>query len=128
MESDRELACPQCANPFEQRTVQGVVIDYCITCGGVWLDPGELDELTGYKKGTRSRTSTTSDPDYDDDHEEDDDSDGILGFVTDALGGSDDEPDAWDDEWDGGWDSGDGGDGGGGWDGGGGDGGGGGGE
>lgn len=136
MESNRELSCPQCGNPFEQREVQGVVVDYCLTCGGVWLDPGELDELTGYKRA-RSGTAVSDDDDEDhveseasegDDQTGDDDSDGILGAVADALtGGGRDDVDEWDDDWDGGWDSGDGGDGGGGW-GGGGDGGGGGGE
>ncbi|WP_324758729.1 zf-TFIIB domain-containing protein [Haloarcula sp. GH36] len=103
MDSNRELACPQCDTPFEQRKVQGVVVDFCLTCGGVWLDPGELQELTGYK---RHATHSTHDDIDEHEHEDDDyrfdvedgevedrqdDSDGgLLGFVADAIDGAGD--------------------------------------
>jgi len=31
-----------------QQTVEGVEIDLCVNCGGVWLDGGELETLTGH--------------------------------------------------------------------------------
>lgn len=33
--------CPQCAARLKPENVDGVVIDICPNCGGVWLDPGE---------------------------------------------------------------------------------------
>lgn len=38
--------CPGgCETKLVQHPFQGLVIDRCPTCGGVWLDPGELDEI-----------------------------------------------------------------------------------
>src|SRR5687767_7218722 len=34
-------ACPQCSVWLNAETVDDVVIDVCLACGGVWLDPGE---------------------------------------------------------------------------------------
>lgn len=33
--------CPQCARKLQPENIEGVVIDVCPNCGGVWLDPGE---------------------------------------------------------------------------------------
>ena len=67
-------------------------------------DQGDHDHQANDDESHDHRDDHAEDNDGEDhhanDHEEDDDSDGILGFVTDALGGSDDEPDEWDDEWD----------------------------
>jgi len=30
-----------------EKGVQGVLIDYCENCGGIWLDNGELKKLSG---------------------------------------------------------------------------------
>ena len=30
--------------------LHGVEIDYCFSCGGIWLDSGELEELIGDEK------------------------------------------------------------------------------
>jgi Zn-finger nucleic acid-binding protein len=35
--------CPQCASKLASEDVEGVEIDVCPQCGGVWLDPGEYD-------------------------------------------------------------------------------------
>ncbi len=40
------MKCPVCKDPdliMSER--QGVEIDYCPTCRGVWLDRGELDKI-----------------------------------------------------------------------------------
>ncbi len=37
------MKCPSCT---ETALVMGVEIDYCPQCRAVWLDRGELDELT----------------------------------------------------------------------------------
>jgi len=40
------VICPVCANvELRMSERQGVEIDYCPKCRGVWLDRGELDKL-----------------------------------------------------------------------------------
>lgn len=40
------MKCPVCKDPsLVMSERQGVEIDYCPTCRGVWLDRGELDKL-----------------------------------------------------------------------------------
>jgi len=40
------LTCPRCQAKMVEETHEGVLIDRCEGCGGVWLDPGELQVLT----------------------------------------------------------------------------------
>ena len=40
------MKCPSCTDtPLVMSDRQGVEIDYCPQCRGVWLDRGELDKL-----------------------------------------------------------------------------------
>ncbi|MGQ9735001.1 MAG: zf-TFIIB domain-containing protein [Thermaceae bacterium] len=39
------LTCPICQEPMREVVRQGVAIDLCPRCGGVWLDRGELEKL-----------------------------------------------------------------------------------
>lgn len=39
------MKCPICAVDLVMSERQGVEIDYCPTCRGVWLDRGELDKI-----------------------------------------------------------------------------------
>ncbi len=40
------MKCPTCIDtPLVMSERQGVEIDYCPTCRGIWLDRGELDKL-----------------------------------------------------------------------------------
>jgi Zn-finger nucleic acid-binding protein len=40
------MKCPVCKEPdLVMAERQGVEIDYCPTCRGVWLDRGELDKI-----------------------------------------------------------------------------------
>ena len=40
------MRCPHCPDQTLQMTErQGIEIDYCPNCRGVWLDRGELDKL-----------------------------------------------------------------------------------
>lgn len=39
------MPCPVCAVPLMLSERQGVEIDYCPQCRGVWLDRGELDKI-----------------------------------------------------------------------------------
>lgn len=39
------MPCPVCKVPLTMSDRQGIEIDYCPQCRGVWLDRGELDKL-----------------------------------------------------------------------------------
>jgi Zn-finger nucleic acid-binding protein len=39
------MSCPVCHVPLTMSERQGVEIDYCPKCRGVWLDRGELDKI-----------------------------------------------------------------------------------
>jgi hypothetical protein len=39
------MSCPVCRVPLTMSERQGVEIDYCPQCRGVWLDRGELDKI-----------------------------------------------------------------------------------
>jgi Zn-finger nucleic acid-binding protein len=39
------MQCPVCQVPLAMSDRQGIEIDYCPQCRGVWLDRGELDKI-----------------------------------------------------------------------------------
>lgn len=39
------MKCPVCSIDLVMAERQGVEIDYCLQCRGVWLDRGELDKI-----------------------------------------------------------------------------------
>lgn len=39
------LVCPSCRVALTMSERQGIEIDYCPQCRGVWLDRGELDKI-----------------------------------------------------------------------------------
>lgn len=39
------MKCPICNIELNMSERQGIEIDYCPTCRGVWLDRGELDKI-----------------------------------------------------------------------------------
>ena len=39
------MACPVDGSTLVMSERSGIEIDYCPTCRGVWLDPGELDKV-----------------------------------------------------------------------------------
>lgn len=39
------MNCPSCQTTLQLAERQGVEIDYCPKCRGVWLDRGELDKI-----------------------------------------------------------------------------------
>jgi rubrerythrin len=41
----KDMTCPRCGKTLQQRVERGVTVDQCPSCGGVWLDKGELDVL-----------------------------------------------------------------------------------
>jgi Zn-finger nucleic acid-binding protein len=42
---ENEMNCPICQVTLVMSERQGVEIDYCPECRGVWLDRGELDKI-----------------------------------------------------------------------------------
>ena len=43
--AEEKRACPVDGLILKKEIVHGVIIDRCATCGGVWLDPGELERM-----------------------------------------------------------------------------------
>ncbi len=41
------MNCPVCREPMIVLELDEVEIDHCISCGGIWLDAGELELLLG---------------------------------------------------------------------------------
>lgn len=65
------MKCPIDTTELQMTERQGVEIDYCPKCRGVWLDRGELDKII--EKSDRPAQPQSSgrfsgDQDYDDDH------------------------------------------------------------
>jgi Zn-finger nucleic acid-binding protein len=46
------LLCPACMVELKLAERQGVEIDYCPQCRGVWLDRGELDKIMEHVRAT----------------------------------------------------------------------------
>ena len=45
------MRCPRCDGTLTESKVDEVSIDTCEKCGGVWLDSGELEQLTKHESG-----------------------------------------------------------------------------
>jgi len=45
------MGCPRCDGTLKENEFQGLEINTCDKCGGVWLDAGELEQLTKHEKG-----------------------------------------------------------------------------
>jgi PAT family beta-lactamase induction signal transducer AmpG len=43
------MRCPKCRSDMEQIDVEGIEIDRCVTCNGIWFDAGEADALRSGK-------------------------------------------------------------------------------
>lgn len=61
--SDRSasMACPIDGAVLTMSERQGIEIDYCPQCRGVWLDRGELDKIIGRSADDRSETQAPRD-------------------------------------------------------------------
>lgn len=56
------MNCPRCDGKLATSKFEGVEIDTCDKCGGVWLDSGELEQLTKREAGWFSRLLGRSSP------------------------------------------------------------------
>ena len=51
------MNCPACNIPLVMADRQGVEIDYCSRCRGVWLDRGEIDKIVEREAAAYGPTS-----------------------------------------------------------------------
>ena len=59
------LSCPKCASSMRSYERNGVTIEQCVECRGVFLDRGELDHLIDAETTHYRPRSASSRPDYD---------------------------------------------------------------
>jgi len=67
MRTETEVAamqCPVCRVPLSMSDRQGIEIDYCPQCRGVWLDRGELDKIIERSAPQAARGSARPEPSY----------------------------------------------------------------
>lgn len=84
------MSCPVCRVALVMSERQGVEIDYCPQCRGVWLDRGELDKIIERATPDRGFAGTRGAPNrdprnrgrYDDD---DDQRGGVGGFLQNLF-------------------------------------------
>lgn len=70
------MKCPNCEETLVMTERQGVEIDYCPKCRGVWLDKGELDKII--EKSSSAETSQqlkSQNENRNREHDDDDDDD-----------------------------------------------------
>jgi hypothetical protein len=56
------MKCPKCNIALVMSERQGVEIDYCPECRGVWLDRGELDKILERSEQDQAPRGYTSPP------------------------------------------------------------------
>lgn len=44
-----QMLCPKCQNPMHQYERNGVVVEQCSECKGIFLDRGELEHLMNFE-------------------------------------------------------------------------------
>ena len=60
------MQCPVCQETLRSSNRQGIEIDICPRCRGVWLDRGELDKLIEREAAPAYRSEGSRDIDDDD--------------------------------------------------------------
>lgn len=66
------MKCPSCNETLTMSERQGVEIDFCPKCRGVWLDRGELDKILE-REGSMATSGPSSHRDFRGRHDDDDD-------------------------------------------------------
>ena len=56
------MKCPNCDVALAMTDRQGIEIDYCPQCRGVWLDRGELDKLIERASAPSPRAAQSAPP------------------------------------------------------------------
>jgi Zn-finger nucleic acid-binding protein len=77
------MKCPNCEEVLVMTERQGVEIDYCPKCRGVWLDKGELDKIIEKSTAAESNQQLKqTDEKRKQQKEDDDDDDDDEGFFN----------------------------------------------
>lgn len=58
------MKCPSCNTELKMSDRQGIEIDYCPECRGVWLDRGELDKIIERTQAVLPSSATPSTQPY----------------------------------------------------------------
>lgn len=58
------MTCPECSSELRIAERQGVEIDYCSRCRGVWLQRGELDKIVERSRGRDDYEYERDEPAY----------------------------------------------------------------
>lgn len=48
------MICPRCKSELNETVKHGVVIDHCLSCGGIWLDKGEMAKIISHIRQAES--------------------------------------------------------------------------
>ena len=56
-EPTKELRCPKCQGTMRSYERNGVIVDQCETCRGIFLDRGELDRLVDAERAWNQAAS-----------------------------------------------------------------------
>lgn len=49
------MKCPKCGMDLQEIGLHGVKVDQCANCGGIFLDAGELEQLSRHDEGVMGR-------------------------------------------------------------------------
>lgn len=71
--ANEPMLCPIDRSPLTMSERQGIEIDYCPTCRGVWLDRGELDKIIERSNAGAAPPPAQPDPRQSRDHYRDHD-------------------------------------------------------
>lgn len=55
-----DISCPACEAPLKLQDLNGVEIDTCPTCGGTWLDFGEIEQINRVRQEDLLMTAGTA--------------------------------------------------------------------
>ena len=84
------MNCPRCTSELKAVPRDGIEIDVCPACKGVWLDAGELERLSNAEDDYYDKRQRRDRNDRNDRDDDDDDGGGIGGFfrnLMDNIGG-----------------------------------------
>lgn len=63
------MICPRCNGELIEAVKHGVVIDHCPSCGGIWLDKGEMAKIISQIKQAESSLDEEFKPLWKEKHE-----------------------------------------------------------
>ena len=76
------MKCPNCEETLVMTERQGVEIDYCPKCRGVWLDKGELDKIIEKSSSVETSQNLKQNEEKRRRQDDDDDDDDDGGFFN----------------------------------------------